>query len=588
MFFKITNMKTKSLVLISLLICVFNVYTAGAQKTPKRTLSFQQWIDEMVNCKDSVYVLDGADIIFDETKDNEFGKRAQNDQAEDIIIHADIVIKNCNFKTAQLTDEYIRLNHFTFRRNVMFWDNKAESPINFNNCTFNARLDFLWNDFSYLFIYDTYLKGSFIEGHNNFATIEFNNVVFEANHDSKTCYFVLSSKSLKRVEIYNSKFQLSDSLKELPIEPSMIPGIWFNVMTDNLTFNNNTFDLPVSFGGLTAHVDLAVKNCSFNNFIDVEAINFPERNINFDWKMLSGRLSILNQNDEGMLDIYQGKTDAEIADFYHLKELIAAYNKFFKIYRERGDIESANACFIEMKDLDTRRLKYNYEQSPTFESYLSYKVNVFLKFFCDYGTNPPKSLIISFYVILIFSVFYFFFQSEWDNISRSFLMRKSNKLLQYFRSEQKLEDFYSEQHKAELQSWLAFRDNIIQSKKEVPLFITLLLKPLYRISVLHHKVTSWLYHRTDILSGRWIDLKPARKWFVATTVSISIIFYLVYLVALRSFNAFFLSINTFSTLGFGDIPVKGISRYMAILEGFLGWFLLSIFSVSLISQILQN
>jgi len=34
----------------------------------------------MVNCKDSVYVLDGADIVFDETKDNEFRKRADNDQ----------------------------------------------------------------------------------------------------------------------------------------------------------------------------------------------------------------------------------------------------------------------------------------------------------------------------------------------------------------------------------------------------------------------------------------------------------------------------------------------------------------------------
>ncbi|HHZ65452.1 MAG TPA: hypothetical protein EYN38_09000 [Flavobacteriales bacterium] len=46
--------------------------------------------------------------------------------------------------------------------------------------------------------------------------------------------------------------------------------------------------------------------------------------------------------------------------------------------------------------------------------------------------------------------------------------------------------------------------------------------------------------------------------------------------------------NTFTTLGFGEIPVKGIGRYIAILEGFLVWFLLSIFSVSLISQILQN
>jgi len=99
---------------------------------------------------------------------------------------------------------------------------------------------------------------------------------------------------------------------------------------------------------------------------------------------------------------------------------------------------------------------------------------------------------------------------------------------------------------------------------------------------------TWLYRRTEILSGRWTDLKPLRKVVVGSTVGLAILVYIVYLVCLRSINSLVLSINTFSTLGFGDIPVKGISRYMTILEGFLGWFLLSIFSVSLISQIIQS
>lgn len=52
-------------------------------------------------------------------------------------------------------------------------------------------------------------------------------------------------------------------------------------------------------------------------------------------------------------------------------------------------------------------------------------------------------------------------------------------------------------------------------------------------------------------------------------------------------NAFTLSINAFITLGFGHIPTKGVARYMTILQGFIGWFLLTIFSVSLISQVLN-
>ena len=38
---------------------------------------------------------------------------------------------------------------------------------------------------------------------------------------------------------------------------------------------------------------------------------------------------------------------------------------------------------------------------------------------------------------------------------------------------------------------------------------------------------------------------------------------------------------------FGEIPIKGLPRYLAIIQGFIGWFMLTIFSVSLISQLLN-
>jgi hypothetical protein len=97
---------------------------------------------------------------------------------------------------------------------------------------------------------------------------------------------------------------------------------------------------------------------------------------------------------------------------------------------------------------------------------------------------------------------------------------------------------------------------------------------------------TWLYRSTEVLQGKWSDLTKGRKAFVGVTVGSGIVVYLFFLIVIRLLNSVVLSINTFSTLGFGDIPVKGIMKYMAILEGFLGWFLLSIFSVSLISQIL--
>src|SRR5258706_8291805 len=51
-------------------------------------------------------------------------------------------------------------------------------------------------------------------------------------------------------------------------------------------------------------------------------------------------------------------------------------------------------------------------------------------------------------------------------------------------------------------------------------------------------------------------------------------------------NAVTLSLNAFITLRFGNIPTHSIARYFCVLEGFLGWFLLSIFTVAMINQVL--
>ena len=51
-------------------------------------------------------------------------------------------------------------------------------------------------------------------------------------------------------------------------------------------------------------------------------------------------------------------------------------------------------------------------------------------------------------------------------------------------------------------------------------------------------------------------------------------------------NSFVLSLNAFVTLGFGNIPTTGLPRYVCVIQGFIGWFLLSLFTVALINQTL--
>ncbi|MDC1203768.1 potassium channel family protein [Salibacteraceae bacterium] len=157
-----------------------------------------------------------------------------------------------------------------------------------------------------------------------------------------------------------------------------------------------------------------------------------------------------------------------------------------------------------MKQVETRRWKYLFEQNKTFESFFRWQLNSFLSYFTDYGTNPAKAVIKSGWVILLFAIFYLFFPSDWDVSNRSQLLSKVK----------------------------------------------------------------------DLAS------KNREKSFIATLA------FVAYSAFIHILNALTLSLNAFTTLGFGDIPTHGAARYVTIVQGFIGWFLLTIFSVSLINQVL--
>ena len=90
------------------------------------------------------------------------------------------------------------------------------------------------------------------------------------------------------------------------------------------------------------------------------------------------------------------------------------------------------------------------------------------------------------------------------------------------------------------------------------------------------------------MEGRkWLDLKKKDRHLIGTLTFFLTISYIIYLISIRALNSLTLSINAFSTLGFGQIPVRGFTKYFAIIEGFIGWFLLSIFLVSILNQMMN-
>jgi hypothetical protein len=197
----------------------------------------------------------------------------------------------------------------------------------------------------------------------------------------------------------------------------------------------------------------------------------------------------------------RNRTDFENADDF--ATLLGVYSLFLNQYRSNNDLESYNKCFIEVKELQSRRLIHLHEANGGFESFFRLKLSQLLKFYVRYGTDPARAILISIYIVLAFGLFFFFFPSDWDTTSKA-------KLLQNYR------DFVEKNEK-----------------------------------------------------GYWKPFLLLLKGFIYSML-----------------NAVTLSLNAFITLGFGNIPTRGVARYFCVLEGFIGWFLLSIFTVSLINQTL--
>ena len=586
--------KIKILFIIQLCSILFASHLF-AQNNYKRKISISEWIEEMENTKDDVYGLEDTEIYFDEIKDSLYSwqqPRAPQPGISPKIeknIIPKILILNC-----KLPDPTCIIGNINFHNNIIFSRCEGAGQLVFYNCTFNHGLEFHYSAFGNMqFEYCSILQRIVVhELQIDFFT--FNNCALYTDHKVPESYYHLGFE--KENHSYQYLFRITQRQKKIntfvlskckflptKVKPvlAFYGGKYDIISIDGINFSNSI----INFENCSVKENLTVQNSKFNQPLGMYKFNFPKDNSSFHWSQIdSVGLGLYNSYEEP----YTNKTDTLISNVHLFNELNSSYRKIFTMYKTQGDIESANACYIQMKDMETKRYLHLYKKDSGINKWFNWRFNQFLKYFSEYGTNPVQSLIISMWTILVFAAVYFFFYSNWDGINRKFLINQHRKIMLYFRSEQRLEDFYTENYIEDFKTFADYKKEMKESKGQLPVFIILLGKPLYLVSVSRHKILSFLYRRTEVLQGRWVDLKPVRKVFVALIISFSVIVYIFYLGFVRGLNSTTLSINAFSTLGFGSIPVKGVSRYITILEGFIGWFLLSIFSVSLISQMLQN
>ena len=591
-----SNKPKKIIVLVLLCTIVFptNIFS---QNKYKRKISISEWIEEMEKCKDQEYSLEDTEIYYDESKDSLYSlnqprpKPSGKSTKKEINIIPLILIQNCklpNNKTCQV-------RNIIFHNNITFAFCVGADQLILYNCTFMQGLDFRSSDLGVIqFEYCSILQRTVI-CELQINEFSFSSCSFSTDPKVAKSFYYIGDE--KENHSYQYLFRIYQNEKKINVFYLSHCKILPTEVTPVLTFYGGKYDVfvfqginfsnsIVDFTNCSVKENFIVNNCKFDQPFGIRKFNFPKDNTSFNWSQLDSMG--LGLYIEYKQSPYTNKTDTLISDVSLFNELNSEYRKFYSMYRTQGDIESANACYKQVKDMETRRYHYLYQQNQGINTWFNWRFNQFLKYFSEYGTNPVQSLIISMWTILLFAAVYFFFYSDWDGINRSFLIKQHRKMMQYFRSEQRLEDFYVEGYIEDLKTFADYKKEMKESKVELPFFILLLGKPLYLLSIIKHKLWTFIYRRTEILQGCWIDLKPVRKVVVAITVGFSILIYVIYLGFVRALNSATLSINAFSTLGFGAIPVKGVSRYITIIEGFLGWFLLSIFSVSLISQMLQN
>lgn len=295
----------------------------------------------------------------------------------------------------------------------------------------------------------------------------------------------------------------------------------------DLQFLGNEFESGLNLNFLEVEknfksVDNQVGKIALNKFIFPELRNelYWSDFENFKISFLPSQIlsDALNGKDYIGIDSasFMGNSPINRSTHRNFLQLIRVYQNMNEIFRRNGDKESANGCYAEMKQVETRRWKYLYHQNKSFESFFRWQLNAFLSYFTDYGTNPAKAVIKSAWVILLFSIFYLFFPSDWDITDRAKFLQKWKELL-----------------------------------------------------------SSNAREKSKVESG-----KSSINFYLST------FYFLLFTTFIHILNALTLSLNAFTTLGFGDIPTHGAARYVTIVQGFIGWFLLTIFSVSLINQVL--
>ncbi|PCH99076.1 MAG: hypothetical protein COB85_00780, partial [Bacteroidetes bacterium] len=418
--------------------------TVYSQDIYDRKISVSEWIYEMVECTEDEYWLKNAKIIWDEDNksDNFYNYRVDNrDELDSILetralkVKCQVILFNCDFSKSIGK----RISHIEFQNKVSF--QKCRGPLGrIEDCIFRKGFE----------VHDSKISTLQLRNNKFYSKVKFYNselIRFLIYGSTFHSTFSFKSCASDQFILYKSKFDFVEPSEEIPraefsslllVKDMEIHSCEFTstgqpavvdirLQTSKLFLDGNTFNnVILDLSAANAEQALYVSDNKFE-YLGLDGTNYSLINSTIEWDQIRNfKIGYWYPRDYSK-EPYLAKSDSELAAKPQFDEMMRIYNKLFQMYKQSGNRESANSCYIEMKDIETRRLNYLYRQNPSTGRLFDWRLNQFLKLFCDYGTNPVKSLIISMWIILGFACIYFFTYSNWDKINRSFLVSRYRK-----------------------------------------------------------------------------------------------------------------------------------------------------------------
>jgi hypothetical protein len=201
----------------------------------------------------------------------------------------------------------------------------------------------------------------------------------------------------------------------------------------NLFLLDNQFEVICSLHSCNIEERITLSGNTFSNMVSLTNSLLPERNKVIYWSQLQNfkllhyaQLPHAFKNDSTTCHdlLYRAENYWELSNYEEFEKFINTYQELYNNYRLRGDLRSANACYVEMKELQGRMLQHELQVNPGLRNWLRWRLNRLMKFYCEHGTDPAKSIAIAIYVVLAFAIFYMFFPSEWDDARKAAWFRE--------------------------------------------------------------------------------------------------------------------------------------------------------------------